>query len=130
MLDPEEKNLIEQKFKSIFNDQFKGCNAHLQKKLNLMKQKFITDHKKGVRHVASDFMDIYKYRHLVNQNVLKAITHGTFDRAKDLDEIGNLMEYEDKHIFLIDQSQWSPRQPVNETVRIQKYLSKANLKPG
>lgn len=47
-------------------------------------------------------MDIHKYRHAVNQNVYKAIVNGTFAMAKTLKDVGNLMEFEDKHIFMIE----------------------------
>jgi hypothetical protein len=79
---------------------------------------------------AADFIDIHKYRHMVNQNVLKAITLGTFSKAKTLDDIGNLMDYEEKHIFQIDPSQWSPRHKNDGQKRKYKLTTKANLQPG
>ena len=46
-------------------------------------------------------MDIHKYRHAVNHNVFKAIANGSLGMVKNLDDLGNLMEYEDKHVFMI-----------------------------
>ena len=69
------------------------------KKLNLMRTDFMKQHKSGKKHHATDFMDIHKYRRAVNQNISRAIGGGIFNQIKDLNQIGNLMEYEDKHVF-------------------------------
>jgi len=65
---------------------------------------------------------------MVNQNVIKAITHGSFARAKTLDDLGNLMEYEDKHIFMVDKSHWSPRPGLNDRQYSKQIKNK--LMPG
>ena len=96
-----------------------------------MRTKFMNDHKNGKKHCAADFIEIHRYRHAVNQNVLKAITCNTFNQAKDLDQIGNLMEYEDKHIFMIHPSLF-PKEANNKAKRKSKLvhipLSPAEIK--
>lgn len=50
------------------------------------------EQKKGIKHVGLDFQDIHAYRHDVNSVVLEAIVSGTFQKAKNLDEVPNLMQ--------------------------------------
>ena len=64
--------------------------------------RFINDYKKGVKQHATDFVEIHKYRKAVNKNVFAAINDGTFAMIKNLNQLGNLMEHEDRHVFLID----------------------------
>lgn len=118
-VDPEHARQIEDKFTQVFGNRFRGHGDHLQKKMNALRTKFMEAHRKGKKHFAQDFMDIHKYRHAVNQNVYKAIVNGTFAMAKTLNEVGNLMEFEDKHVFMIEPTQ-VPGEPHESKYQPQK----------
>lgn len=98
---------------------FKGHNQLLQKKLNAMKIKFMQDQKKGIKHCGLDFQQIHQYRHLVNQRVFEAIREGVFQKAQNLDDIGNLMEIDEKDFNL--GSPVKPRSAIARNTTIGVY---------
>jgi len=64
-----------------------------------MKLKISTDQKRGMKNCSADFQDIVAYRDQVNQKVFQNIRDGTFQKISNLNELGNLMEYEDEQVF-------------------------------
>ena len=74
----------------------------MQKKLNVIKSKFLFDQKHGIKHCAVDFQQIHVYRHLLNQKIYEEVKKGSFHKVKTLEELGNLMEVEEKELFHIN----------------------------
>jgi len=113
--------MIAQRFKKVFGNQFMGHNAHLAKKLNQMRLKMMNDFRNGKKQYASDFMDIHRYRNNVNANVFRAIEQGIFQKVNNLDEVGNLMEHEERFTYYIHPSLYESKKEPNKSNSRNKY---------